>query len=89
MDELQKINVRFPSILYSRIKAATEDRKQSIPKFSMNDLIVEAVRRLLDGDDVPSAAIQERVLVPDDDYQQRRMTADEIAARVPGVRRGL
>lgn len=88
MEQPRVLTLRIPATLHARLGKVVEERKRTVSKFSMNDLMIEAVRYMLDGVDVEQP-IQERVLVPDDDYQQRRMTADEIAARVPGVRRGL
>lgn len=44
-----KLNARFPEILKKRMDGYVAKRRVEAPKYSLNDLIVEAVRGKLDG----------------------------------------
>ena len=93
MDDTKKVNIRFPEILHGRLVAEVKRRQELIPQFSFNALVLEAVRAMLDGPKQIGGhkvhEVAERTLVPDDDYAQHKMSPAEIAARIPGVRKGL
>lgn len=88
---LKAFTLRFPEILHQRIIAEVRNRQQGVRRFSMADWLEEAAREKLDGPSRRSEATPaaERILVPDDDYAQHKLSAAEIAARIPGVRKGL
>jgi len=59
MDEIQKFNARFPAKVYAQIQKAVK-RRQAEPggmKFSTNDWVVEAARRMLGGVSLPEAVM--------------------------------
>ncbi len=92
MNEPKAFTIRISGILYQRIMAEVRNRQQGVRRYAMGDWIEEACRAYLDGPtNIKPLGTQrpERTLVPDDDYAQHRLSAAEIAARIPGVRKGL
>lgn len=97
MDDTKKVNIRFPEILHAKLSKEVQRFQQTIPQYSLNALVLEACRVYLDGPTHfghsspvnPVTPVRERTVVPDDDYAQHKLSAAEIAARIPGVRKGL
>lgn len=94
LQELKAITVRLPEILHGRILGEVNKRRAAGErKLSMADWMIETARMKLDGPPASSPIEvhfqDKRTLVPDDDYAQHKRSAAEIAASIPGVRKGL
>lgn len=93
MDELQKINARFPDILYRRMQAKVKEEQALDPGFSMNSYLVRLVREDLDGPEVPRSGALVGYEIPSGTYkvgqeiQGRKLTAAELAAKF-GIKTG-
>ena len=87
MDTLKGVTVRFADILYRRVVADVEKRKQENRKFSISDWLIEAAREKLDGPPEPAGtmAIHRNVFTA----PAPRRSAAELAASIPGVRLGI
>lgn len=83
MDELQKINVRFPDILYRRMQAKIKEQQALDPGCSMNSYILRLVREDIDGRE----DIQHGTFVTMATYATGNMTpsSGNVAGRKPSA----
>ncbi len=58
MDGYKAVSVRFPEVLKARADAEIKKRRETYPKYSFNDFMLDAMRHELDGPPGLPAAIQ-------------------------------
>lgn len=64
MEEIQKINVRFPDILYKRMQTLVRRAQEMDPGYSINSYVIALVREDLDNRDSRAPALARSFMPP-------------------------